>query len=373
MIMKIASMNIQNLFHRDLSFRKEVHSKNLQRWMGEFQHLMDLPKKDDQALDRLRELSFTLGFGPHGKGPSMVLRRIGGRHYLKAVANSSGPRASAQLDWNGWAELRSFPLEERIQKAKLDCIRRTAPDILVLQEVEDRQSLADFNRECLAPLLDGTYDQWLFVEGNDPRGLGHGILVRNGYTLEGMRTHAHDRDGAGGDLFAMESPEFMVLSPKGERITLISTRFQEDTPDDQRVKRKAQALKLRRAWEGLQAHGKNKLLICGTFGEVAYGKGLAPLLGRRDLKDIAQHPYFDSGEIQSVPGTLATSRGKWIAKHDYLLLSPELYGRIQGCGVERPRVKPGPGTKGAKPVHGEVSDTRSFPMPPLLWVDIEDV
>src|SRR5690606_6510001 len=120
----------------------------------------------------------------------------------------------------------------------------------------DRQSLADFNREFLAPLMDGGFEQWLFVEGNDSRGLGHGILVRNGYTIKGMLTHAHERDGSGGDLFENESPEFIVSTPKGEEMTLISTRFQEDTESDQREKRTAQSLMLRSSWERLQDQGK---------------------------------------------------------------------------------------------------------------------
>src|SRR5690606_10335950 len=212
MIMKVATMNMQNLYHRDLSFRKAAHNRNLQEWMGEFQKLMDLPKKDDKTLDRLRELSFSLGFGPHGSGALMALRSLGGRHYIKALGPNAGPRATEQLGWNGWVELCSFPVDERIRKPNLECIVQTDPDILILQEVEDRQSLADLNRDCLAPLL-GAFDQWLFVEGNDPRGLGHGILVRNGHAILGMRTHAHDRDGADGDLFEMESPEFVVNSP----------------------------------------------------------------------------------------------------------------------------------------------------------------
>src|SRR5690606_17802848 len=281
-----------------------------------------------------------------------------------------GPRASGLSGWNGWMELKSFPLSERIRRSKLECIVHADPDILLLQEVEDRASLADFNRECLEPLLGASFDQWLFMEGNDSRGLGHGILVRNGHTLVGIRPHAHEQDGTHGELFALESPEFMVRTPKGEEVTLISTRFQEDTEEDQREKRKAQALFLRGLWDRSLSQGKGKMLICGNLGEVAYGKGLAPLLGRRDLKDISQHPYFDSGKEKKLPRTLAASSGEWMAKHDYLLASPELYARIQRCGIQRPLEKAGTGSKGMGTERRDVGDTLASPIPPLLWVEI---
>src|SRR5690606_29300129 len=153
--MKIASMNIQNLYHRDLSFKKASHARNLQCWLEEFQKLMVLPKKDNQTLERLRVLSCTLGFGPACRGSRMALRSKGGLHYIKATDQGRGPMASERLAWNGWMQLGSYALDQRMRKPKLECIVQTEPDILILQEVEDRQSLADFNRECLAPLLDG--------------------------------------------------------------------------------------------------------------------------------------------------------------------------------------------------------------------------
>src|SRR5690606_1838037 len=121
-IMRIASMNIQNLYHRDLSFKKVAQRTNLQQWEVEFQNLMEKPKKDNQTLDRLRELSFSLGFGRFGRGPFMRLRSAGGVHYIKPMDHGRGPRASGLSGWNGWMELKSFPLSERIRRSKLECI-----------------------------------------------------------------------------------------------------------------------------------------------------------------------------------------------------------------------------------------------------------
>ena len=73
--MRIATMNIQNLFYRDLSFLKQNASKNLQDWMEEFHVLLKNPKKEHQDLGRMRELAFLMGFSPQTTEPFLTLRR----------------------------------------------------------------------------------------------------------------------------------------------------------------------------------------------------------------------------------------------------------------------------------------------------------
>ena len=368
--MKLASMNMQNLFHRDLSFMKKHRSKNVQGWMEEFQNLLDKSKKDDETLDRLRELSFLLGFSPRCKEPFLTLRRKGGHHYVKAMGSERQPRASERVGWNGWVELRSFPLEEKHRKPKVDCIAKAAQDILVLQEVEDRASLADFNREWIGPKLGSTFDQCLFMEGNDPRGLGHGLLCRNGYSIKAVQPHSNELDGEEGNLFEMDCPEYTVVTPTGEEVVVISARFKEDAETGSHTKRTQQSRMLRSYLERLHDQGRQKVIICGMLGEVAYGKSLSPLLGRRDFKDIAQHPYFNGRREKKAGGrTMASSSGECMAKHDYLLASSELYGKIGGCGLMRlPGIGSSPGKAPPSNIH-----TVSSPTPPLLWVEVEDV
>lgn len=186
--MRIATMNIQNLFHRDLSFLQQNASKNLQNWMEEFQSLLKNPNKQHQELGRMRELAFLMGFSPQATEPFLTLRRKGGHLYVKPLGGERQTKATERVGWNGWVELRSYPLDEKHRNAKVECIAKADPDILVLQEVEDRASLSDFNRDYLGPKLGGAFEQWLFTEGNDNRGLGHAILTRNGYRILGFPT-----------------------------------------------------------------------------------------------------------------------------------------------------------------------------------------
>ncbi|MGB2525754.1 hypothetical protein [Flagellimonas sp. SN16] len=369
--MKIATLNIQNLFHRDLSFLKQNASKNLQDWMEEFQHLLRNPKKEEHELNRMRELAFLMGFSPQTTEPFLTLRRKGGHLYVKPLGSERQSKATERVGWNGWVELRSYPLDEGRRQPKVECIAQAAPDILVLQEVEDRPSLSDFNREYLGPKLGGAFDQWLFAEGNDPRGLGHAILARNGYRITGFQTHAHERDATDGDLFGMDCPEFTIVTPNGTEITIISARFQGDgLSTDFHAKRKEQAQRVHWYCNRLKAEGKDKIVVCGYLGEVAYGDALRPLLGGKWMRDIPQHLDFDAAMGKGPKDLVGGEPYKgWSAKHDYLLSSPALYGAMQRCGVQVPL--PQKGQKGITSLFSNPKGYSDNMAHPMLWAEFD--
>ncbi|MBW8242558.1 hypothetical protein K1F50_07065 [Muricauda oceani] len=350
--MRIATMNIQNLFHRDLSFLRQNASKNLQDWMEEFQALLKNPNKQHQDLGRMRELAFLMGFSPQATEPFLTLRRKCGHLYVKPLGEERQTRATERVGWNGWVELRTYPLDEKHRSAKVGCIAEADPDILVLQEVEDRPSLSDFNRNYLGPKLNGAFEQWLFTEGNDNRGLGHAILTRNGYRIVGFQPHAHEQDQEGEDLFEMDCPEYTVVTPAGKELTIISARFQQDGQDlDLSGKRKEQAQKVRSYCDRLLMQGKDNIVVCGTLGEVSYGDSLRPLLGDKKLRDIPCQSICKI--IKGRKGTEEKVSENWLVKHDYLLSSGALYFRVRESGLCFPTI--------SQEAYGS--------KPPLLWFE----
>lgn len=370
--MRIATMNIQNLFHRDLSFLRQNASKNLQDWMDEFQTLLKNPDKQHQELGRMRELAFLMGFSPQATEPFLTLRRKGGHLYVKPLGGERQSKATERVGWNGWVELRSYPLDEKHRNAKVECIAKADPDILVLQEVEDRPSLSDFNRDYLGPKLGGAFEQWLFTEGNDTRGLGHAILTRNGYRIVGFQPHAHERDQEGRDLFEMDCPEYTVVTPTGDELTIISTRFSEDSGDlDYSAKRKEQAKRIKSYCNRLFNQGKDRIVICGTLGEVSYGNSLRSLLSDRKVRDIAGHSTFEViGDKDSNRLSNNDPYSGWLAKHDYLLSSPLLYDCINSGGAYFPKLMRKASISKLSPFNINVMD-RPMSAPPLLWGDYE--
>jgi len=370
--MRIATMNIQNLFHRDLSFLRQNASKNLQDWMEEFQSLLKNPNKQHQELGRMRELAFLMGFSPQATEPFLTLRRKGGHLYVKPLGGERQTRATERVGWNGWVELRSYPLDEKHRSSKVDCIAKADPDILVLQEVEDRASLSDFNKDYLGPKLGGAFDQWLFTEGNDNRGLGHAILTRNGYRIVGFQPHAHEQDQEGKDLFEMDCPEYTIVTPTGDELTIISTRFSEDSRDeDYSAKRKEQNRRIKSYCNRLSAQGKDRIIICGTLGEVSYGNSLRPLLSDREVRDVTEHSRFEViGDMKNKGFSNTGSHSGWLAKHDYLLSSQLLYDHINRCGVYFPKLTKKASVSKLGPLKINIMD-KPISAPPLLWGEYE--
>lgn len=370
--MRIATMNIQNLFHRDLSFLRQNASKNLQDWMEEFQSLLKNPNKQHQELGRMRELAFLMGFSPQATEPFLTLRRKGGHLYVKPLGGERQIKATERVGWNGWVELRSYPLDEKHRTAKVEGIAKADPDILVLQEVEDRASLSDFNRDYLGPKLGGAFEQWLFTEGNDTRGLGHAILTRNGYRIVGFQPHAHEGDQEGNDLFEMDCPEYTVVTPTGDELTIISTRCSEDCKGaDYSAKRKEQAKRIKSYCNRLFNQGKDRIVICGTLGEVSYGNSLRPLLSDRKVRDITEHSAFEvTGDKDSNRLSNFDLNTGWLAKHDYLLSSALLYDRLNRCGVHFPRLAQKARISKLASFEINVMD-KPISAPPLLWGDYE--
>jgi endonuclease/exonuclease/phosphatase family metal-dependent hydrolase len=64
------------------------------------------------------------------------------------------------------------------------------PDVLAIQEVENLYTLRIFNNQY----LDNYFNKMLLIDGDDPRGIDVGFMLRDGFpgTITGIRTHVDD-------------------------------------------------------------------------------------------------------------------------------------------------------------------------------------
>tara|TARA_R110001592_G_scaffold366_8_gene2094 strand:+ start:578 stop:934 length:357 start_codon:yes stop_codon:yes gene_type:complete len=108
--MKIATFNIQNLFHRDKSLIDKPVGKCLTDWIQELDLIMRKPGKTYLEQERIKELSFLLGFEKTTPLPYAVLRRKAGLLHLKGIYHSTETRAGHLTNWNGWIELQTKPI-----------------------------------------------------------------------------------------------------------------------------------------------------------------------------------------------------------------------------------------------------------------------
>ena len=333
--MKIASFNIENLFHRDKALMGSKLNKCVSDWVSELDGLMHRIQKNDNDIDRIRELTFLLGFEKTDHRPFGVLRKRQGQLYIKPNVSASEPKASRLTDWNGWVALQSvaLPYNSTLNKARL--IAEIDADVLVLQEVEDRASLLDFNHGLLREFDIEPYDQVLHLEGNDGLGRGMAILAKNGYRLDTLKSHGLDLTNGQEPLFEVDCLEYAIITPKGRTVHVLSAQFSLDKD----TKRKVQARKVASIYDQMKASGKELILVCGTLNDVSYSDCLSPLLGETDLEDVSRKPGYsvesDLGKGAGYFRMGAYRMGVNIRQMDYMLLSYELKEELTSCGLNR--------------------------------------
>ncbi|UNY98336.1 hypothetical protein MQE36_14770 [Zhouia spongiae] len=371
--MKIAFYNIQNIFHRDRSLVEQSMSESLKRWREEFETLLLKKQRKDRDYSRMRELSFLLGFQKAASEPYVVMRRRQGSLYIRKRNHSLDYKANSLTDWNGWIKLGSVPINEQaiINKAKV--IAEVNPDVLILQEVEDRASLVEFNRDYLSKFMDAPYEHILSVEGNDYKGIGMAIMVKKGYCIESVMNFAHVLDQEHKPLFDQHLQLFKIRNTSGERFLIASGYFvdqhrDKESSDKLRLK---QSGKLQEVYSSLQEIGNENIIIVGTFGVPSYCHTLAPLIRASNLKEITKHPSFkvsmDRGKDRQYFSLGAYRKGVNIKQKDYILLSPSFFDHIINCGMIRKGIWSN--NRAQWPVFNSLkSDLEQASSHPILWM-----
>ena len=338
--MKIASFNIQNLFHRDNEIQEYSVGCNLKSWMEEFHMLMGRPTRGENELTRLRELAFLMGFSNTVTEPYLVLRRNGGQHFVMAQGLEHERKATSKVGWNGWVALKSSPIHEKAVRHKLQLLAEMDADILILQEVEDRKSLLEFNNLLRHKYKKDPYRYVNHIEGNDSNGRGMAVLSKNGYSIISTSSNAHVQMGQKKLLFGMDCPLISVLTPTGKQLVIINAHLTENSVEsDSHSLRKKQASFIADMYSETLAKGIENILISGTLNGPSYADALSPLVRDTHLMDISKHDGFaanlDIGNAREYYRLGAYRKGINIKQFDYMLCSPILFSKLANCGMDR--------------------------------------
>ena len=332
--MKIACFNIQNLFHRDKSFINLRTSHCLTNWVNELDTLMRKRTKVIHDYDRIRELSFLLGFEKIEHSRYAVLRRRNGILYFQEKGFSQEMKASELTDWNGWVALGTVPIHPEAVANKARAVAEIDADVLLLKEVEDRASLSEFHNTMLLQSGIEPYDEIVHLEGNNGYGLGMAILTKGGYRLDTIKTHVNDKDKNGKPLFDIDCPEYTIITPAGESVTILDNQLSRDP-----VKRKTQAARVMEIYKALHQKGREHLVVSGTLNDLSFSDSLAPLTLKTNVRDVSKHPGFSIARDKGREGTYfslgAYRQGVNIKQKDYLMLSPKLFAKVDACGLDR--------------------------------------
>ncbi|WP_418603559.1 hypothetical protein [Hwangdonia sp.] len=341
--MKIATLNIQNLFHRDKSLIEKPFGKNLTDWIKELDTLMLQNSKSQNQQERIRELSFLIGFEKSSPRPYAVLQRKAGFLYMKGLNHSVANKASDLTNWNGWIEIQTVPIHSKATQHKAQVIANVNPDILLLQEIEDRASFEDFNQLILPKFNCKSYTHSFVIQSDNMNGLEMGIALRQGYSLDAVRTY--NINGTINDN-GKNLIEYEISTPSKETIWLLNAYLKKPTKDRNLSdnNRKKQVISIAEVYTKLKTEGKKNIIIAGTFNAPSYCDSLSPLIQHTDLKDITKHLTFevdiDIGKDATYHRLGAYRMGVNIKQKDYMLFSPALFDKMTDSGLNRKAMWP---------------------------------
>ncbi len=235
--MRLATFNIQNLFHRDKRLMRISRGKCFLDWIKEMDFLMKKDYKTHNDLDRVKELSFLLGFDEAKYPPFVVMRKRGGMLFIRGCYSSKEMMASSLNDWNGWVELQTLPVDLISIENKARVLAEVNPDVLLLQEIEDRASLLEFNNQYLPNFNTVAYEDVLVLQGNDDKGREMAFLSKNGYKIQEVKTYMGEVDEMETPLFEKNLMIYKLTTPSNNHLFLISVHLINSVKGNEEIER----------------------------------------------------------------------------------------------------------------------------------------
>lgn len=369
--MKIATFNIENLFHRHsdlVDMESEIKSEI---WRDEFESLFLKERRTIVDYNRMRELANLLGFHKAPYEPYLSMQNINGNLHVKSSMKIMETKASYLTDWNGWAKLKSVPISKKaiINKAKV--ILEVNPDIVLLQQVENRESLIQFHESFFKENQESTYEEIMHLQGNDGMGLGMGILLKEGYHIKSVKSFSNERDARGRLLFNTDFQQYKIKTPENGTLYLLCCQLADENKSD--TLRKKQAKKVAEIYKELLSKGQKNIIVAGTLNAPSYADSISPIM-ESGATDIVKHNSFnvmtDSGADASYFRMGAYRIGVNIKQKDYLLVSPTLFDKVKDCGMNRKAMWPL--KKPEWEIYSTVVNEKDAASDhPLLWANIK--
>ncbi|MFI2213689.1 endonuclease/exonuclease/phosphatase family protein [Streptomyces sp. NPDC020141] len=332
MTVRIATFNAENLFRRPRVFALPGAAER-RRTLEDFAALVALldhavyTAADKKRIAALLE-KYDVPSAQSKTRPILVNETKGGAKLYKVRKGGAVEiAAEGRTGWVGWAELVRDDVDQEAVHNTARVIAEIDADILLTVEVEDRLTLHRFNAQVLAAQGAGRYPFNLLIDGNDSRGIDVGLFSRLPVTA--LRSHIFDVDPAR-PLFSRDCAEFEIQLPDGEPLWLLGNHFKSKgygKPAESAEKRRLQAQRVRQIYTAALKRS-SRVVVAGDLNDTPDSEPIGLLLRAR-MKDVMSHRGYTGA-----PGTYGTGQSVK-QKIDYLLLSPELWKRVETVDVER--------------------------------------
>jgi endonuclease/exonuclease/phosphatase family metal-dependent hydrolase len=258
---------------------------------GQINVLLRKGTYDDADRARILDLLSELGLCDSDDGNAFVMLRqnhgqLVRRHQDGTVEVVAGGRGN----WLGWVE----PKMEPVNEVSARVMKEIDADILAVVEAESRHSLRDFSRVLLRQVGGQPYEHTMLIEGNDDRGINVGLLTKEAFDFDALRTHIFDTFEPNRAIFSRDCPEYLVRTGATEVLVLVNHfKSKRGGGDAQRLR---QATRVKEIVLKRLAEHPN-LVVLGDFNDTPDSENLKPLLDGTPLKDISAHESFDDGGL----------------------------------------------------------------------------
>ncbi|WJV54194.1 endonuclease [Prodigiosinella aquatilis] len=337
MKLRIASYNVENLFHRTLILNLPDSQKinELLDKVRQLQMLLDMPTYDDTLKDSVFNLTVVLQ-------PYIDIRKdAGSLGGWKKNAGKTGFRINKSCrgrgDWIGEITFKSQNFSDQQRKNTGKVIATLNADILCAVEVENMGVLKNFNSQILGKQK---FNQFVMIDSpNDPRGIDVACLTR--HHIIQLRTHVFDAGKQFDPVFSRDCLEVMIDIGLKQPISVLCNHFKSQngrTEEERRrsaEKRRDQAVKVVEILTQTYDLKQDYVAVMGDLNEDSSNawKSLEALFSLPDL-----HPVIDPAWPESERYTYyyaGGKKGERLNQLDYIFLSTPLYQAMTTWGVER--------------------------------------
>lgn len=334
---RIASLNVENLFERPRAMSGQMHEEGnpVLDAHARINELFQAASYTDAVKKQILGLLEDLGLLRSDEARYAVLRQVRGR----LVRRPAAPRpvevvAGGRGDWIGWVDLVKDRVDELAMTHTARVIADVGADVQAVVEAESRTALKLFSDAGVRDRHGHpVYPHVMVIDGNDTRGIDVGLMTKQPYPIVDVVSHVDDLDPSGRPIFSRDCPQYTVDLGGGHRLVLLVNHLKSKGYGSQAANdalRRRQATRVAALYQQLRDDGQQDVVVLGDLNDTPDSTPLHPLVAGTDLRDVTEHPAFTS---DGRPGTYAN--GAKSQKIDYVMLSPHLFDAVAGGAIFR--------------------------------------
>jgi endonuclease/exonuclease/phosphatase family metal-dependent hydrolase len=241
----------------------------------------------------------------------------------KLTNNSGKVIANGSTDFFGHVRFNTRTIKAEATSNTGKVIKALKADVLCIVEVENRETLGDFNSQVLTTKK---FAQHMVIDGNDPRGIDVGIL--SNFPLNSLRSHVHEKSGTS-KLFSRDCVEHEVLLPSGQSLWVLCNHLKSKLGPaaSSDARRKMQAQRIADILAARFDLTTDLVVVAGDLNDEPGSDPMSPLMNTPHLHNIVdtlpaaqQYTHIYQGNESQL---------------DYLLVSQPLKDALISVEIER--------------------------------------